>query len=258
MITSTSNDRIKHIRALQARRSARRKANQYVIEGPNLLREAIATGTEVTDVYYTPPFAESTDGLALLEEVTARLGSTAIPVSDEVMQEMSDTTTPQGILGVVPFIENDLNEDGACVLIVDGVSDPGNMGTLMRSAAAARVHSLVLTAGTVDIYNPKVVRSAMGAHFHLPIRQYSWEGIAERVKDRVVFVADSGGGSPYHQIDWTQPSALIVCDEAHGPSLEAKRLAHVPVTIMMPGQIESLNVAIAASIILFEIVRQQS
>jgi TrmH family RNA methyltransferase len=98
----------------------------------------------------------------------------------------------------------------------------------------------------------------MGAHFRLPVRQYSWEGIADRFGRHAIFLAESGGGALYYDVDWTQRAALIVSDEAHGASDEAIRTAHARVTIPMPGGVESLNVAIAAAVMLYERVRQQA
>jgi TrmH family RNA methyltransferase len=141
--------------------------------------------------------------------------------------------------------------------IIDGVSDPGNMGTILRAAAAAGVPLLIVTAGTVDLTNPKVLRSGMGAHFRLPVQHLSWKGIAERFSEHVIFLAEAGSGTPYFSVDWVQPSALIVSEEARGASEDAQRIAHVRVTIPMPGEMESLNVAMATSILLFEMVRQR-
>ncbi len=256
MITSLTNDRIKQVRALQSKRRARAKTNRFVIEGTNLVRDAVEVGAAVDEVFYTEDFAASAESVPLLERLST-LGATCTLVSMPVMQAMSDTQTPQGILAVLPLPSLDPPDDVSFALVIDRVADPGNLGTIMRTAAAAGVPVMLLTGGTVDWASPKVVRSAMGAHFRLPVRQMSWEGIAHCLMQHVIFMAEPGGGAPYHQIDWTQPAALIVSDEAHGPSEEATRLAHARVTIPMPGNTESLNVAVATGIVLFEMVRQR-
>jgi TrmH family RNA methyltransferase len=211
----------------------------------------------VEQVFYTESFASTAEGLSLLDRLSG-LGAALLAVEEPVMQAMSDTSTPQGILAVLPVPRLQVPEAPTFVLISDKVSDPGNMGAIMRAAAGAGVPLLIVTAGTVDLTNPKVVRSAVGAHFRLPVQPLSWEGITNRLSGHVVFLADTRGGAPYYRVDWTQPCALIVSDEAHGPSLEAQRVAHARVTIPMPGGIESLNVAMAATVLMFEMVRQRS
>lgn len=257
MITSVNNDRVKEVRALQARRRSREKAKRFVVEGTRLLREAVLTQTPLGEVFYTGDYAASADGRDLLGQLS-ELGPALMPVDDGVMQAMSDTETPQGILATVPFLDLRPPEDFAFALVADAVSDPGNLGTIMRAAAASAVPLLIFASGTVDPYNPKVVRAAMGAHFRLPLEQLSWGGIGERLAGRAIFLADIGSGAPYFDVDWRQPCALIVSDEAHGPSEDAARLAHARVTIPMPGRTESLNVAMATSVLLFERVRQQA
>jgi TrmH family RNA methyltransferase len=257
MISSTSNERVKRIISLQTRRHARRKANELVIEGTRLVREALLARMPVSEVFYTTEYAADADGQQLLDGLSG-LGAMLSGVSSPVMQAMSDTQTPQGILAAlpVPALEPPDNPDFA--LVVDAVADPGNLGTIMRTAAAAGVPLMIITSGTVDPTNPKVVRSAMGAHFRLPIRHLSWPGIAGLLSQHVIFMAGIGGGAPHYQVDWTQPCALVVSGEAHGPSDEARRTAHAYVTIPMPGGMESLNVAMAAGILLFEMVRQRN
>jgi TrmH family RNA methyltransferase len=257
MITSLSNERVKKVIGLQARRTARRKAGLFVIEGTRLVCDAVEAGVPFSEVFYTEEYGASAEGRAVLDAVSDKRGM-LLAVDEPVMQAMSDTQTPQGILVTLPPPQLEVPEDYSFALIIDGVSDPGNMGTIMRAAASAGVPVMMVTSGTVDLTNPKVVRSAMGAHFRLPVQALSWQGIASRLADKAIFLADVRNGSPYYQVDWTQPCALIVSEEAHGASQEAVELAHAYVTIPMPGQMESLNVAMASSILLFEMVRQRS
>jgi TrmH family RNA methyltransferase len=142
-------------------------------------------------------------------------------------------------------------------LIVDSLRDPGNLGTLLRSAAASDVDVVLLPPETVDAYNPKVVRGAMGAHFRLPILEAAWAEIAERVRGMNVYLAAADGELTYSVPDWTQPSALIVGGEASGASKDALQLATKRISIPLSREVESLNAAVAAGIILFEAKRQR-
>nr|MBN1228604.1 RNA methyltransferase [Anaerolineae bacterium] len=257
MITSTSNAQVKQIIALQSKRSERRRQRQFVIEGVNLVNDALTEGVPIAQVYYTEDFSQSSEGYGLLEEV-GRAGASLIPVNPAVMRAMSDTETPQGILAVLPATFSSIPSSPNFVLVVDGISNPGNLGTLMRSAAAARVPLLIATPGTVDLLNPKVLRGAMGAHFRLPFHELAWDEVTALLVDHTIYLADSNAGEPYYAVDWCSSCALIVSEEAHGPSQEAKQTAHQIVTIPMPGSMESLNVAMAGTVLLFEMVRQRT
>lgn len=253
-ISSTQNDRVKWVRNLQSRSRARRKEKSFIVEGKTLLEEAFTAQAIFREMFVTTDFLEAHAELAQQAE-NARVS--VLTVSSDVMSAMSDTQSPQGVLAVLETFDAPLDDDLDFALIIDGISDPGNLGTIMRTAVGADVPVMYVTAGTVDVFNPKVIRSAAGAHFRLPIRQGSWEGIQGWLDGHVIFLADSGGGgAAYFDVDWMQPSALIVSEEAHGPSDDARRIAHAYVSIPMPGGIESLNVGIATGILLFERVRQ--
>ncbi len=174
------------------------------------------------------------------------------------MKTISDTVTPQSLLAVAPFVELTPPAHPWLILVVDGVRQPGNLGTILRSAQAGGVGWVIVAPGTVDIYNPKVVRGAMGAHFHLPVSVLSWPQIEKALEGRPVFLASPRGERIYHQIDWTRPTALIVGGEAEGAGRQAERLADGQIAIPMQGGAESLNVAMAATVILFEAARQRA
>jgi TrmH family RNA methyltransferase len=176
-------------------------------------------------------------------------------VSETVIAACSDTQTPQGVLAVVPFVS--LEPRPGLLLILDGIRDPGNLGTILRSAESAGVGQVLLAPGTVDPYNPKVVRGAMGAHLRLPVHSQDWPTIGKRAGDRAVWLADAASETAYHEVDWTRPCALIVGGEAFGTGQEATELATGRVSIPMTGGTESLNAAMAATIILFEAARQR-
>ncbi len=144
------------------------------------------------------------------------------------------------------------------VLVLDSLRDPGNLGTLLRTAAAAGVQAVFLSPGTTDAFAPKVVRSGMGAHFRLPILSLSWEEISARLEGLNTYWADMEGQVSCWEADFKKPLALIVGGEAEGVSVEARQLAGKSVGIPMPGEAESLNAAIAGAILMFEVVRQRN
>ncbi len=252
MITSLANEKVKLARSLHRRRG-REKERLFIVEGVRLCEELLRAGITPALLFYTPDVAA--EGVKRLIEAFADVGKRGMAASQEVMRAISDTQTPQGVLAVVPISEKPPGE--GLLLIIDRLRDPGNLGTILRSAWAAGVGQVVTTKGTVDIYSPKVVRGAMGAHCHLSLApDKEWKGIEPLLEGRQVLLADARGDVVYHEVDWSKPSTLIIGGEAEGASEEAKRLAHKRVYIPMPGGAESLNAAVAASIILFEAARR--
>lgn len=255
MITSLANEKVKLARSLHHRRG-REKERLFIVEGVRLCEEVLRAGITPALLFYTPEVAAQERGIKLLQAF-AKVGKRGVAVSEEVMRAISDTQTPQGVLAVVPILEEPPRE--GLLLIVDRLRDPGNLGTILRSAWAAGVGQVVTTKGTVDIYSPKVVRGAMGAHFYLSLApDKEWKEIEPLLEERQVFLAEARGEVAYHEVDWSRSSALIIGGEAEGASEEAKRLTHKRVYIPMPGGAESLNAAVAASIMLFEAARQQT
>jgi TrmH family RNA methyltransferase len=255
VITSPANPRVQYVRSL-ARRRTRQRERRFIVEGVRLGKEALRADIVPALAFFTESLDTTARGRTLLAELRAR-GIPPLLVSDAVLRAMSDTKTPQGILLVVPFPQISPPPDPSLLLIVDGTRDPGNLGTLLRTAEAAGVDEVLLAPGTVDLYNPKVVRGAMGAHFRLPIREQDWAGIADAVSATQILLADVQGEQMYDSADWRVPSALIVGGEAEGASVQARELAATKVSIPMRGRTESLNAAVAAAIILFEAARQR-
>jgi TrmH family RNA methyltransferase len=253
MITSTRNERIKYIRSL-GRRRVRQREGRFVVEGSRLVGEVIGAGIEPALVLYTEAWLSSPVGQSLAPALEmAEAGSWL--VSEAVMAACADTQSPQGVLIVVPIAE--ARPQSGLILILDQVRNPGNLGTILRSAEAAGVGQVLLAPGSVDAYSPKVVRGAMGAHFRLSFSHQNWPEIRERTAGREVWLADSSGDAAYDGVDWTRPCALLVGGEAAGAGEEAAALATGRVAIPMTGQAESLNAAMAATVILFEAARQQ-
>ena len=256
MITSIANEKVKYVRSLYKRR-VRYREKRFVIEGVRLVEEAFRAGIVPALLFYSERVEAIPGGPELLEEI--RKGESPVfAVSEAVMKAMADTVSPQGILAVVPFVALVSPFHPSLSLVVDGLRDPGNLGTILRSANAAGVEWVTLAPQTVDPYNPKVVRGAMGAHFRLPIGALSWPEIANALAGVQILLADVQGDQAYYKMDWTRPSALIIGGEAYGASLEAKELATAVIAIPMQGGVESLNAAVAASVILFEAARQRA
>lgn len=254
MITSLQNPKVKWVRALQTKARLRHQENAIVVEGVRLLEEALQVGWKVRLAFYCQPL--STRG----SEVLARLLSQCDmveEVSAGVMQAVSHTDTPQGLLAVVSLPPFSLGASLDFVLLVDELRDPGNLGAILRTAAAAGVQAVFVPSGNVDPLSPKVVRAGMGAHFRLPLCQAEWPEIRSRLEGLPVFLADIHGELCYDEADFRQPLGLIIGGEAAGASAQARQLATARVRIPMPGQIESLNAAVAAGILLFEVVRQR-
>lgn len=177
-------------------------------------------------------------------------------VSPAVFRSMSQTDNPQGILAIYPFPGLPIPSEPGLSIVLDAIRDPGNLGTILRTAWAAGVDVAILGPGTADAFNPKAVRSAMGAHFYMPIVTQSWDEIAiSLAKIPRVYLAEASGHISYTSADWTRPFALIVGGEAIGAGPEAHRLATTHLTIAMPGGAESLNAAVATGILLFEAVK---
>ena len=257
MITSTSNSKVRLARALHRRRY-RYTERRFLVEGVRLLEEVVKAGISPAFVLYTDDLLASQRGQALLNDLRA-LTDDVHQVTDKVLQAAADTVTPQGVVAVMPFSALPIPADSTLILVSDGVHDPGNLGTLLRTSQAAGVDHVILAPGTVDPYNPKAVRAGMGAHFRLPMTlAEDWPAIAALVTARSIWLADAAARRAYYDVDWTQPSALIVGGEAHGASPEARRLATGSIAIPMAGDAESLNAAVAASVILFEARRQRA
>lgn len=261
MIESLQNEQVKYVASLQ-RHKAREEAHLFVVEGWRFVEEAVSRNAPIKKVFVCQE--HKTLEWQILQK---RLCERSIPfeeVDKRVLRKMSATEEPQGILAVVrqtTYTWEDLQIDkNSVLLILDGIQDPGNLGTILRTALASGVRYVCLTPGTVDLYNPKVLRSTMGAIFslvllpgHLP------EDILGFCQDRglSIFMGDIQGSSVYHTKLADGPLALVVGNEGNGPSLSFRRADVQCITIPMAQDVESLNVAIATGILLYEMVRQR-
>lgn len=273
LITSTSNPRISRARELQTTKG-RKKHGLFLMEGPHLLEVLFENEILPAEIFYQPALMERTaEGRALLRRLLHARGlsdNDRIEVSERVIESISDTHTSQGVVSVLPrsaFAPQKIQArrspaNRPALLILDGLSDPGNMGTILRTALAADVAEVLLTPDCVDCFSPKVVRAAAGAHIALPIGvDQSWEAIEEYIEkhckgERRVLLAESGSSRYYFEQNLRAPFALIIGNEAHGPSPEARERATTSISIPLANNVESLNAAMATGIILYEAVRQ--
>ena len=232
----------------------RREAGAFVVEGVRLVEEAQTRGWVFQFALYDASL--NARGSSLVEHLLSR-DIEVEEVSEQLMKSLSDTETPQGILAVLEFNQLCILEPRDYILIADQIRDPGNLGTLLRTAAAAGVQAVFLPPETTDAFAPKVVRSGMGAHFRLPVQSMKWEKIRREIQDLQVYLADMDG-IPCWETDLRQPLVLIVGSEAEGASAEARELATEKIAIPMSGNMESLNAGVAGSVLMFEVVRQRS
>ena len=258
MIASPANPHVKRIRSLAADRKERRRERLFVLEGVRLVADALEHGGTLDLALYAP---DQLDQTAAGRELRARLEQLphSYAATAQVAAAASDTVHPQGVVALARWPQVEPGRPGL-ILVLDAIQDPGNLGTLLRSAEAVGVAEVLCGTGTADAYSSKVVRAAMGAHFRLAMEQdLAWEAVGERLTTvDHVYAAEAEATMPYFAADWRQPSALIIGNEAHGLSEAARSLATRPIGIPMRGRAESLNAAVAGSVILFEALRQRT
>lgn len=258
MITSNQNPKVRRVRELLAKRTERDASGAFVVEGVRLVEEALSSGWPVELVLYSGQL--SARGQQALNGLAAG-GADVEEIAGHLMDAITDTETSQGILAVIRRKQLELPDSADFFVIADTIRDPGNLGTLIRTCAAAGVDALFLTPGSVDPFAPKVLRGGMGAHFRLPIHQADWDAIAARLHGRLrpvrILLSDVAGGQPGWATDLRVPLALVIGSEAEGVSPAARQAADDRIHIPMPGRSESLNAAVAAGILIFEVVRQR-
>jgi TrmH family RNA methyltransferase len=257
VISSTTNAHVKRLRSLRDSSRERRSERSLFLEGVRLVATALASGAELRlALFASEQLQATTEGQALLERLTVTRG--AFAATPQVVAAAADTQHPQGVVAAFAWPETPPRP--GLRLVLDGLQDPGNLGTLLRSAEAAGVGLVLCARGGVDPFSPKAVRAAMGAHFALPLQSdLEWETIGYELSEcPAVYAAEAGATMPYYAADWKQPVALIVGSEAHGLSDAACGWATHRIGIPMLGRAESLNAGVAGSVILFEALRQRT
>ena len=248
IISSTKNEKIKELAKLQTAKG-RKKAGLYLLEGEHLVEEAIKETAPIELMVVSSNRLE--DYQHLLEQTVVQV----LVVSQEVFQKLSMTETTQGILAIVK-IENQTEPPcSGRIIVLDAVQDPGNLGTIVRTADAAGFDAVVLGTGTVDLYNDKVIRSMQGSHFHIPVLQADLREYLAALKNQGVEVAVTAlhrDSKDYSILQGKSDIAIVVGNEGQGVSSEVIELADVVVTIPMFGKAESLNVAIASALLMYK------
>lgn len=258
MISSTKNEQVKMVIELKKKAKARNEAGLFVVEGVRMAAELPKDRTE--KIYVSESFLKNPDSERFLADF-----SQYEVVTDSVFGAMSDTQTPQGVLALVRqyeyTLEDILNADGAAhLMILENIQDPGNLGTILRAGEGAGITGLIMSRDTVDIYNPKVIRSTMGSAFRVPFL-YTDDLAADvktlQEKGIRLFAAHLGGKNNYEEEDYTGNIGFLIGNEGNGLTDELSNMADTWVKIPMAGKVESLNAAIAASILMFETARQR-
>ena len=242
-IESKNNNLFKEIKKLKEKKH-RIKSNKYLIEGLRFVEEAIKSKVSIDSIIFTESFKEKNPDLFL-------------KMNETLLKQLCSTENPQGIVGVINMQNKEL-KSGELVVLVDKVQDPGNMGTIIRTAHAAGAAGIVMTKGTVDIYNDKTLRSTMGSIFYIPIvEDNSLDFVKSLKKEGYKLVVSSLQGKNNFFEENLQGKVMIaVGNEGNGVSDEVYDIADIKVKIPMPGEAESLNVAVATSIMIYEKIRQ--
>ncbi len=256
LITSKDNDFIKHLKKLKDKKY-REEYGEFIVEGIKMIQEAIDEKAIIKDIivcddcknqeYFSKEF---------LYEIAKY---NCIYVTEKVFLQITDVTNPQGILAVIDRkkIDSDINYDSDLFLILDNIQDPGNMGTILRTADSINLKQIIVAKGTADVYNPKVVRSTMGAIFRVKVIEIEdlTKVVKEMKKRKIkVYATDLATNSSIYDVDYKK-SAIIIGNEANGVSKQLLDLADQKIKIPMIGKTESLNAAVATGIILYEAVR---
>jgi TrmH family RNA methyltransferase len=255
VITSPRNPKVAAAAKLK-KRAFRERERRFLVEGPQAVTEALSCDAGVVRLFHS---ADVPDLIAAAEARDAEV----LRVSEDVMAHLTSTVTPQGVVAVADFVDvppDALPSRPACAVVLHAVRDPGNAGTVLRSADAAGADAVVFTASSVDAYNPKAVRAAAGSLFHLPVaRGPETHQAVGSLRDRGcrVLAMDARGDADLYELDLTGPIVLLFGNEAWGLPAEVAALADATVRVPIRGRAESLNLAAAATVCLFEWARQR-
>jgi RNA methyltransferase, TrmH family len=261
MLTSVDNPKVKYFNSLKEKKG-RDRSGSFLIEGIHLVQEALEAGL-IVRVLYSENIMRGHEG----KELIGKLISSGVPMeeaSEQVMKKISDVETPQGIIASAKTTEHDLsdilNAKDPLILVACGIQDPGNLGTMVRTADAVGAAGLIMTEGTVDPFNEKVVRATAGSIFHLKLVKFN--DIIELVtslKRRGIRVISTSADAkkPYFEADYSGPVAVLIGNEGQGMKPEVLRISDVTASIPMVGRAESLNASVSSAIILYEALRQR-
>ncbi len=262
IIKSKENSRFKYAKSLQAKKY-RDLSNQYLIEGLKIVKEALTYDAKFHMLLFSTEQSENKEisGILTLAEAS---NIPIYQIDNRIFKDLSETKSPQGIIGVVEKqnfkIGDVLKKDTLKMIILDGISDPGNLGTIIRTADACNYDSVLLSKGCVDLYNSKTLRATMGSLFHLPlITNMEIKETIELLQNNniKVYGADVHLGENISDIKFGERFSIVIGNESLGLSEDSKKVIKRLIRIPMPGQAESLNASVAASIIMYESIRNQ-
>jgi len=260
-ITSNQNAIFKEAKALKQKKF-REENSKYLIEGIRFVEEAIKEKIKVESFFISEKLYKVNGGSELLDKIISE-GQKTYEISDKLLTEISDTENPQGIVAVVPIQSYTLDtvlQEKKSYVVLEAIQDPGNMGTIIRTADAAGFDGVIALKGCVDVYNSKVLRSTMGSIFHIPIVTSADSGeVLDSLKklDLKTFAAHLNGQYSYFEAPMGEGGAILIGNEGNGLSDEISRSADVLVKIPMPGRAESLNASTAAALMMYEMLRQK-
>lgn len=257
-ITSKNNSIIKEIRSL-SKKKYRWKNKLYIIEGIKLLDEALDNKVNLKHILFSQTLLDTNNGRALFKRLENH--DKLIEVEDNIFTSLSDTENPQGILGLVEFEANDykdlLNKEDIHLFYLDSVMDPGNLGTIIRSADAFNIDGIIMGEGSVDPYNPKVVRATMGSLFRVPL-YFDRGNILKDLKSNQykIYTTYLKGGIANHRLDYKGNYIIVIGNESTGVREEIVNISDALIKIPIPGRAESLNAGVASSILMYEAAKQ--
>ncbi|MCM8711972.1 RNA methyltransferase [Clostridium sp. SYSU_GA19001] len=256
IIQSKDNNIIKEVKKLKEKKH-RIEKKQFLIEGFRFVEEALKSKFEVPMIFLSEGALKQWKDFNIEEKLQAK--TKTFMVNDTIFKQLSATETPQGIAAVVNNRSLKMVDKEGFYILVDKLQDPGNLGTIIRSAHAAGALGILLTKGTVDVYNEKTLRSTMGSIFNVPIFEDSNLSKIKELKSKgfKLVVSSLDEAQNFYEVNLTEKVVIAVGNEGAGVSKEVYELEDVKVKIPMPGEAESLNAAVAASIMMFEIVRQK-
>lgn len=250
-ITSSSNAKYKYIKSL-LKKKGRTENGEYTVEGIKSVCDAMDAGT-VRAVAVSAQFYDNTD--------FDYGGAQVYRISDDIFPALCDTQTPQGIIGIIPVRENTSPFDRTKIYIYcDCVSDPGNAGTIIRTADAAGMGGVIFSKGSADIYSPKTVRASMGSFFHTDIRSSADVSVLENMKRdgfKIICTYLGGDTVSYTSADMTPPAVIVIGNEANGVSDAVLDISTQRVKIPIYGRAESLNAGVAAAVMMYEAARRR-
>ena len=263
LITSLTNPKIKHIVRLRERR-ARDKAGEFLIEGYRELSRAVTGGQAITDLYICPQLFLGSNENKLIDAIKGT-GAEIFKCHESVFQKMSYRDRPDGLIGVAKQNLQTLKDipqsaTSPFYIVAEAVEKPGNLGTILRSSDAVDVDGLILCDKCTDIYNPNVVRASVGTLFTVPFYEATTEETIPWLKEQGIHIlaATPSATHDYTQVDLTVPLAIAVGTEQYGLSDRWMNEADLQVKIPMRGVADSLNVAMATTVLLYEVLRQRS